>query len=123
MSAKDYPPVLGSGARQAAWALLHDKVIFKDEWNKLTALSCRVELLPDSPRVMNFICFCRDIDTKCERRECKTPERMEMEALYTQYLVRWFDKEESADDVRRDLLKKCMMSVSYVLLGYARTSR
>jgi hypothetical protein len=138
MSLNDYPPVPGPGAQQASWALSHGKVIPEEEWNSwtfseafkarygvpvtywshwytLTTFSCRVELLPDPPMGTRFIYFCKDIDTKCERRGCKTPERMEMEALYTQYLLRWFDKEETANDVKRDLLRKGIMSVGCVL--------
>ena len=124
MSAKEYTPVPGPNMRQIARGVLLGDVVraekwnsltfseaFKDRygvpvtylsfWDRLTSYPCRRELLPllqsaifEVPIHTDLVHFYNTVDSKCVGLGCKVLDRMEMEALYTQFLLRGFDEIE-----------------------------
>jgi hypothetical protein len=142
MSAKDYPPVPGPGARQIAYGVLLGEVVPKEKWNswtfseafkdrygvpvhywshwdRLTSISCRKELFPklrstiyEVPKHMDFVRFARHVDKKGGELGHEVPDRQEMEALYTQFLLQKFDELEGTDIIKKSILRQAMSKAS-----------
>jgi hypothetical protein len=141
MSATNFQPVPGPGARQIGYAVLLGEAVpeskwnsltfsdafqarygipvqFWSHWNKLMSFSCRTELAPHFQRTiyevlkdMNFLRFCHAVDYKANQRGMRVPGRLEMEAMYAQFLVHKYDELEASDDMMKWILKKALAKV------------
>lgn len=142
MSAKDYPPIRGPGARQIAYALLLGEVVPKDKWNswtysekfkdcygvplvywshweKLISTLCRTKLCPEFHgttyeilRDIDFFSFAQGVDKKAVQLGYSVPGRLEMESLYAQFLLRKFDETKETDVKKKCTLKDALEKVS-----------
>lgn len=142
MSAEWFPPVPGPSARQIAFGVLLGELIpehkwksmtfsndFKDRYgvpmtywshrNKLMTQPVRGELAPSARfhfnellEKMNFLAFARTVDEKAAQSGAQVPRRLEMEALWVQFLVKHFDRMEETDETSQVVLLKSVKKAS-----------
>jgi hypothetical protein len=61
---------------------------------------------------MDFVRFARHVDKKGGELGHEVPDRQEMEALYTQFLLQKFDELEGTDIIKKSILRQAMSKAS-----------
>jgi hypothetical protein len=135
MSAAWFPPVPGPSARQIGFAVLLGEPIPKSKWmsmtfsksfqerygvpmtywshwQKLMTFPARGELVPrvrchfnELLDKFNFLSFVDAVDKKAAQSGVPVPGRLEMEALWVQFLVKKFDETEVDETTKVVLLQ------------------
>lgn len=57
---------------------------------------------------MNFVHFCYIVDDKCVQLGCMVLGRLEMEAHYTQFLLKKFDEFQTTDLTMKAILRNML---------------